>query len=145
MFVSPAHAQEITVTPSDAGAMPVAPDPAQAVIWNIGFVALVVFSFYMLLIRPQQKRFKEHADMLGALKKGDKVVTGGGLVGKVDKLQGDNEAVIDLGNGIKVTALRSTIQNKTDIAVKPSNDTKKAPAKKTATKKETVKKKAAKK
>lgn len=139
MFITPTHAQEITVPASDAGAIPAAPDPAQAVMWNIGFVALVVFSFYLLLIRPQQKRFKDHADMLGGLKKGDKVITGGGLVGKIDKLQGDKEAVIDLGSGVKVTALRSTIQNTTDITVKPSNDTKK-PAAKAAKKKPAAKK-----
>lgn len=112
---------------------------------NLGFVALVVFAFYMLLIRPQQKRFKEHAEMLGALKKGDKVVTGGGLVGKIDKLVGDKEAVIDLGNGVKVTALRSTIQNKTELTVKPANDTKKAAPKKAAAKKAAAKKTPAKK
>jgi len=137
MLITHAHAQEITVPASDTGAAPVEIDPVAGITGNLGFVALVVFAFYLLLIRPQQKRFKEHADMLGALKKGDKVITGGGLVGKIDKLQGDKEAVIDLGNGTKVTALRSTIQNTTEIAVKPVKGTTNKPAtkKKAPTKK----------
>lgn len=131
MFTTEVHAQEITVPPSEVGSMPAAPDPAEAIIWNVAFVGLVVFSFYLLLIRPQQKRFKEHADMLGGLKKGDGIVTGGGLVGKIDKLKGDDQVIVDLGGGLKVTALKSTIQNtKTDVSLPPSNDTKKKTPKK---------------
>jgi preprotein translocase subunit YajC len=80
---------------------------------------------------PQQKRFKEHAKMLSALKKGDKVTTSGGLVGKVHKIVDDTEVVIDLGE-VKVTALRSAIQGKTDL--KPANDSSKKPAAKKAAK-----------
>src|SRR5690606_41780523 len=103
MFISMAYAQ-------DAAAA--APDGAAFAFSNIGLILIMVVMFYFLLIRPQQKRFKEHKAMLDALKKGDKVVTAGGLVGTVDKLpegEGD-EVVVDLGNGMKVTALRPTIQ-----------------------------------
>jgi len=76
---------------------------------------VMVIMFYVLLIRPQQKRFKEHADMLGALKKGDKVVTAGGLVGVIEKIDDkDDEVIVDLGSGMKVTALRHTIQAKAE-------------------------------
>ena len=116
-----------------------APSAGEAFIWNMGLVGVLCVMFYILLIRPQQKRFKEHAQMLSGLKKGDKVVTGGGLVGKIDKItEGNDEVVIDLGNGQKVTALRSTINAKNESVAKKSpaaaeND--KAPAKKTAKKK----------
>ena len=80
--------------------------------WSI--LAVLVIMFYMLLIRPQQKRFQAHKEMLGALKKGDKVVTSGGLVGKIDKLADDDEVIVDLGNGVKVTALLHTIQAKAE-------------------------------
>ena len=114
-----------------------APSTANAFAWNVGLIVLMVVMFYILLIRPQQKRFAEHKTMLDGLKKGDAIVTSGGLVGKIDKLTSDDEVVVDLG-GMKVTALRSTIQAKTDKAPLASNDkkpaAKKKPAKKAAKK-----------
>lgn len=79
---------------------------------NMLLILVLVALFYVLMIMPQQKRFKEHRAMLDSLKKGDKVLTAGGLIGKVEKIKDDKEVVIDLDNGIKVTALRSTIQSK---------------------------------
>lgn len=97
-----------------------APTPGQALMWNLGMVAVLVGLFYVLLIMPQQRRFKEHQNMLSALKKGDRVVTGGGLVGKIDKELNDSEVQVDLGNGVKVTALRSMLQGKAEL--KPANE-----------------------
>lgn len=134
MLISKAYAQGADVAAQIAGA----PSAGEAFAWNMGLVLVLVVMFYILLIRPQQKRFKEHAEMLGALKKGDKVTTGGGLIGKIDKLtEGSDEVVIDLGNSIKVTALRSTISAKAEATPKPANDTatKKPVAKKTTAKK----------
>ena len=100
-----------------------APTTAEALLWQLGLVVVLVALFYLLLIMPQQRRFKEHSDMLSDLKKGDRVVTGGGLVGKIDKLVDDREVIVDLGNGVKVTALRSMIQGKTELKAKPvAND-----------------------
>lgn len=120
MLISPAHAQETetaaqTLVPT-AGMTPApAQPPGSAVAWNVGLILVLVVMFYMLLIRPQQKRFQEHKAMLDALKPGDRVVTAGGLVGKLDSLgTADDEVIVDLGNGIKVTAMRSTIQTKVD-------------------------------
>ncbi len=97
------------------GAAVVPPSAGEAFAMNMGLIIVLCLMFYVLLIRPQQKRFKEHAQMLSALKRGDKVVTGGGLIGKIDKItEGSDEVVIDLGNGQKVTALRSTINAKND-------------------------------
>jgi preprotein translocase subunit YajC len=116
MFISMAYAQETTAeTTTDAGTVvPAAPSTANAFAWNIGVILILVIMFYVLLIRPQQKRFTEHRAMLDSLKKGDAIVTSGGLVGKIDKMQGDDEVIIDLGNGVKVTALRHTIQTKVE-------------------------------
>ena len=117
MFISKAFAQDATITVGEVTGA--AGDPAamtgSAVSWNIGLVVVMVAMFYLLLIRPQRKRFQEHADMLRALKRGDKVVTAGGLIGVVESIDEEkDEAVVDLGNGLKVTALRSTIQTKVE-------------------------------
>lgn len=123
MLVSKAYAQSVEIT---EGAVPEAPDAVAAFAWNMGLVLVLVVLFYVLLIAPQQRRFKEHSQMLSGLKKGDKVVTGGGLIGKIEKIADDGEVVVDLGNGTKVTALLSTLQGKND-AEKPANDAKAEP------------------
>lgn len=108
MLISMAYAQEMVA--DSAAVVEGAPSAANAMAWNIGLIVILVVMFYVLLIRPQQKRFTEHKAMLDSLKKGDKIVTSGGLVGKIDKLKDDQEVIIDLGNNIKVTAMRHTIQ-----------------------------------
>jgi preprotein translocase subunit YajC len=119
MIISQALAQTetaapvaLTSVPADAPPLPGAPSAGEALMWNIGLVLVLVAMFYVMLIMPQQRRFKEHSQMLAALKKGDEVITGGGLLGTIDKLVNDREVVVDLGNGMKVTALRSSIQTK---------------------------------
>ena len=119
MFISKAYAQEVATEATTAAvdaAAATPPSAGEAFAWNMGLIVILVVMFYFLLIRPQQKRFKEHKSMLDSLKKGDKVVTGGGLVGTVDKLpaEGSDEVIVDLGNGVKVSALRSTIQTKVE-------------------------------
>jgi preprotein translocase subunit YajC len=117
MLIAPAYATETTATTEVPGAAPLGAPAAtgSAVAWNMGLILILVVMFYFLLIRPQQKRFQEHKAMLDALKKGDRVITAGGLIGTIDKLtDGSDEVVVDLGNGMKVTALRSTIQTKAE-------------------------------
>ncbi len=150
MFISKAYAQahdaidaSMTSLAADtSSAIADTPSAGEAFIWNMGLVLVLVAMFYLLLIRPQQKRFKEHSTMLGALKKGDKVITGGGLIGKVDKLVSDEEVIIDLGGGQKVHALRSTIQSKNDNAalMKTAANDVKSSAKKSSAKKSAAKK-----
>lgn len=119
MLISMAYAQDVAA--DTIAAAEEAPSTANAMMWNIGMIAILVVMFYILLIRPQQKRFADHKLMLDGLKKGDKVVTSGGLVGKIDKItEGDDEVVVDLGNSVKVTALRHTIQSKADKPVTSS-------------------------
>lgn len=109
-----------------AGTMPAPPSATEAFLWNMGLILILVVMFYVLLILPQQRRFKEHSSMLSQLKKGDKIVTGGGFVGVIDKVINDDEVLIDLGGGVKVTALRSSLQGKNDAVLKkrPANDQK---------------------
>ena len=80
---------------------------------------LIFAIMYFLLIRPQQKKVKEHAAMVGALRRGDQVVTQGGLIGKVVKVKDDNEVEVELSEGVKVRVVQSTIAqviNKTEPA-----------------------------
>lgn len=100
MFVTPAYAQA-------SGGLD------QTLISILPFVLIFVI-MYFLIIRPQRTQMKKRGEMLTAIRRGDTVVTGGGLVGKVTKVIDDNELEVDLG-GMKVTALRSTIA---DVRVK---------------------------
>ncbi|MDR9428720.1 MAG: preprotein translocase subunit YajC [Salibaculum sp.] len=71
---------------------------------------LLIFAImYFLLIRPQQKKVKDHQAMVKALRRGDQVVTQGGLIGKVTKVKDDNELEVELAQGVKVRVVQSTI------------------------------------
>ena len=100
MFVTPAYAQGMGASPD-------------MLISILPFVLIFVI-MYFLIIRPQRAQVKKRGEMLAAVRRGDTVVTGGGLIGKVTKAS-DAELEIDLGGGTKVTALRSTIM---DVRVK---------------------------
>ena len=85
-------------------------------------LVLVFIIFWFLMIRPQQRRMKEHQARIAAVKKGDRIVTGGGLIGRVIKV-GDSEVEIELGTNIRVMAVKSTLTQVGDLAVaKPAND-----------------------
>jgi preprotein translocase subunit YajC len=71
---------------------------------------LIFVVFYFLLIRPQQKKLKEHKTMLDALRRGDRVVTGGGLIGTVTKVA-DEEVSVEIAEGVRVRVVRGTIAN----------------------------------
>ncbi len=75
------------------------------------FVPLIlIFAImYFLLIRPQQKKVKEHAAMVAGLRRGDQVVTQGGLIGKVVKVKDDGELEVELAENVKVRVVQSTI------------------------------------
>ena len=111
--ILPSITQETAVPSMEAGEI-APPDTTNILLQNVGMIVLLVVMFYFLLIRPQQKRFKEHKDMIDALKVGDKVVTAGGLIGTLDKIVDKDEVVVDLGNGVKVTSVRSMIQTKAE-------------------------------
>lgn len=111
MFVTPAYAQD--AAGGDVGLL------GSPIIMMV----LIFVIFYFLLIRPQQKRAKEHAAMVKALRRGDQVVTAGGLLAKVTKVgaEGDNEIEVEIAKDVKVKLIRSTISmvlSKTE----PAND-----------------------
>ncbi len=78
-------------------------------------LVMIMAVFWFLLIRPQQKRAKEHAEMVANVRRGDNVVTSGGMVGKVIKVLGDNELLIEVGEDTKIKFLRSAIS---EVSVK---------------------------
>lgn len=80
---------------------------------------LVFLIFYFLMIRPQTKRMKEHRAQIDAVKKGDKVVTGGGLIGRVTKVT-DTEVEVELAQGMKVRAVKSTLSQVVDPTAAPA-------------------------
>ncbi len=70
---------------------------------------LIFAIMYFLLIRPQQKKAKEHAKMVSELRRGDQVVTSGGLIGKVSKVKDDREIEVELAPNVKVRVIKSTV------------------------------------
>lgn len=97
MFVTPAFAQAA----GGAGA-------AGALTQFLPLI-LIFAIMYFLLIRPQQKKLKEHKAMVEALRRGDQVITQGGIVGKVSKVKEDGELEVEIAEGVKVRIIRSTI------------------------------------
>jgi preprotein translocase subunit YajC len=105
MLISPAYAQVPGAGLFDQSAL-------------IQFLPLVLIFivFYFLLIRPQQKKAKDHRTMIDALRRGDRIVTGGGILGTVNKVVGPEEVEVDIAPGVRVKVLRSTI---TSVLAKP--------------------------
>ena len=96
MFISEAFAQ--------AGDAAAAQGSVYGTLIQLGLIFVI---FYVLLIRPQQKKIKQHEAMLMAIKKGDKVITGGGIYGK----DGGMELVVEIADGLNVTVNRATIRD----------------------------------
>lgn len=117
MFVSPAYAQ------AAGGA---AADPMAGMFMQIAPLLLIFVVFYFLLIRPQQAARKRHIEMIAALKKGDVIVTSGGLIGKVRSVA-DDEVRVELGPNVEVRVVRGTIAEVRNGATPaPANDSKPA-------------------
>ena len=96
MVISPAYAQ--------AGGAPVGFD-----LISLMPLLLIFVVFYFLLIRPQQKKMKSHRDMVAALKRGDRVLTAGGIIGTVVKVEDDNTLMVDIAKDVRVRVARGTI------------------------------------
>ena len=82
---------------------------------------LIFVIFYLLMIRPQQRRVKEHQAAIAAVKKGDEVITGGGIRGRVTKVT-DDEAEVEIAQGVKIRIIKSTISQVLAPNTKPAND-----------------------
>ena len=100
--------------PSDGGKGPQGPmgacgggDPMMTIVMMVAMIAV----FYFLLIRPQQKKAKEHQTMLSAIKKGDEVVTGGGLIGKVTGIS-DKLLTLEVSEKVRVRVLKNQVVDK---------------------------------
>ena len=72
---------------------------------------LIFVIFYFFLIRPQQKKVKEHKIMVTALKRGDEVVTSGGIIGKVERILGDDKVDLSISENVTIQVVQSTIQS----------------------------------
>lgn len=102
---------------------------------------MIFVIFYFLLIRPQQKKMKDHQSMLSAIRRGDRIITNGGLIGLVNKVTSDSELLVEIADNVKVRVARSMIAEvltKTEAvnsdepkAEKAEAPVKKAPVKKT--------------
>ena len=79
-------------------------------------LVLIFVVFYFLLIRPQQRKARDHRTTLDALRRGDRVVTGGGIIGTVVRVDSPDEVVVDIADGVRVRVVRSTI---TSVVAKP--------------------------
>lgn len=108
---------------SAAPAFAAAPVPAgPSLISQLLFFLPLILIFYFLLIRPQQQRAKKHAEMVNNIKRGDTVVTSGGLIGKVNKVN-DGELSVDLAENVRVRIIKSMVievRNKAEPV--PAND-----------------------
>jgi preprotein translocase subunit YajC len=80
-------------------------------------LVLIFVVFYFILIRPQQKKMKDHRSLVAGLRRGDRVVTGGGIIGQVTKVLGDNELQVEVAEGVRVRVVRSSI---TEVLSKPA-------------------------
>lgn len=96
MFITPAFAQ--------AGGT-----DANSIVFQLLPFALIFVIMYFLILRPQQKRVKDHAELVKNLRRGDSVVTNGGLVGKVTKVVDDDQVEIEIADGVRIRQMRQMI------------------------------------
>lgn len=113
MFATPAYAQTAGATDTTAG-----------MIQMLGLPVILIVLFYFLMIRPQQKRAKEHQAMLSAIKRGDTIVMSNGMIGKVTRVE-EREVGVEIAQGVTVKVVKGMInevRTKGDPA--PANDSK---------------------
>jgi preprotein translocase subunit YajC len=97
MFLTPAFAQDASAATTGS------------VIAQFIPLILIFGIMYFLLLRPQQKKLKDHRAMVEALRRGDQVVTSGGIIGKVTNVKADGEVEVEIATGVKVRVVKSTI------------------------------------
>jgi preprotein translocase subunit YajC len=102
MFISPAYAQAAGAADASGG--------MTAFLVQMMPLLLIFVVFWFLIFRPQQQRAKQHAAKLAAVKKGDQVVTGGGLMGKVIKVDADTVEV-EIATNVRVKAIKTTLSD----------------------------------
>ena len=82
---------------------------------------LIFVIFYLLMIRPQQRRMKQHQATIAAVKKGDEVITGGGIRGRVTKVM-DDDVEVEIGQNMRVRIVKATLSHVVTKPAKPAND-----------------------
>lgn len=113
MLISPAYAQAATGAAAQGGAL--------GGIIGLAPLFLVFIVFYFLMIRPQQRRMKALQAAVAAVKKGDSVVTAGGLIGKVTRVE-DNTVEVEIAPNTRVRVVKATLAEVTAPGGKPAND-----------------------
>lgn len=96
MFITPAYAQAAPAGGSDM------------LVSLLPFIAIFVI-MYFLILRPQQKRVKTHTEMVKNLRRGDTVITNGGVIGKISKVIDDHEVEIEIADGVKIRQVRQMV------------------------------------
>lgn len=90
-------------------------------------ILLIGVVFYFLIIRPQQKKYKDHVAMINAVRKGDRIVTSGGIIATVTKVDTEGDQMqVEIADGVKVKIVRSTVASVLSSTAVESNDNKKA-------------------
>jgi len=112
MFESPAYA---------ATGAAASPSGAAAFMLNVFPLVLIFIIFYFLLIRPQQRRVKQHQTMVAGVKPRDTAITNGGLIGKVTKVE-ENEVELEIAQGVRVRVVKSMLSDIRPHGTKPAND-----------------------
>lgn len=112
MLIPSAYAQVAGGAPADSG---------MATIISMAPLVLIFIAFYFLMIRPQQRRMRALQQSVEAVKKGDQVVTAGGVVGKVTKVE-DRFVEVEIAPSVKVRVVKATIAEVTPLGGKPAND-----------------------
>jgi preprotein translocase subunit YajC len=115
MFATPAFAQT-TGAPAAAG-----PDGFLSLLVNFGPLLLIFVAFYFMILRPQQLRARNQAAAINAVKKGDSVVTAGGIVGKVTKVE-DRFVEVEIAPTTRIRVVKATLAEVTPLGSKPAND-----------------------
>jgi preprotein translocase subunit YajC len=110
MFATPAFASTGAASAGGAG-----------MLFQMAPLLLIFVIFYFLLIRPQQQRVKQHQALIGAVKKNDTAITGGGILGKVIKVE-DNEVELEIASGVRIRVVKSMISDVRPFGTKPAND-----------------------
>ena len=113
MFESPAFAASTAPAAASGGG-------TLGLLGLLPWIAIFVI-FYFLMIRPQQRRVKQHQAMVAAVKKNDVAITAGGVIGKVTKVD-ENEVELEIASGVKVRVVKATLSEVRPHGTKPAND-----------------------
>ncbi|NDE90214.1 MAG: preprotein translocase subunit YajC [Alphaproteobacteria bacterium] len=129
-LISDALAETVAQTAAPvAAAAGAAPTSVEGVLMQFLPLFLIFGVFYFLLIRPQQKKFEQHKTMVEAIRRGDKVVTAGGILGTVVRAEAGDEVLVEIADNVKVRVVKSTItmvNAKTEPTAEISTDKKDA-------------------